>query len=307
MRIDVVIPVYNGAEVIADTLSALLTLEGMAAGLQKIVVVDDGSTDATVQAVQAFDPAVVQLVRLDRRGGRSRACNIGVEKSLADAVLLLDADCRPSSPDLLIRHSQTLSKGFDLSFGTITAMGSSFWSRYARQVATERTARVEEGDYTALTSCNLAMRREDFQRAGGFCESYTRYGFEDRDLIVRLLHSGLRPHFDPQAVVLHEAGATVQGLCEKMEEAGCHTAGIFQRRHPAAYRRMRFARIDLRTAPLSVRVVARPAILSLPAVRRTAAWLVGQEWLSLRWRIRLVRFAVALAYVRGTAEASRGS
>ncbi len=298
--LDVVIPVHNGADVIGKTMAALLTQRSTRAGRRHIIVVDDGSTDGTGNVVRAFGHPQVRLIRVPWRRGRANACNLGVASSRAVAVLLLDADCVPLADDLLCRHEQALVSGCDLSFGSITALGDDFWSHYARVVAQEREARVSLGDYLSMTSTNVAVRRTLFNCCGGFHEGYRHYGFEDRDLIASLFACEARPHYDAFATVLHDAQASVAGLCRKMEEAGRYTSGIFQRRQPDIYRAMKFSKVDVRTGPIPIRALPGFWAVFASPVEALAAELVCFRWLPAGWRLALVRFALALAFLRGT-------
>lgn len=302
--LDVVIPVHNGRAVVGQTLAGLLALDKMDEGDRQIIVVDDGSTDNTAQVVEGFADARIHLVRLQQRSGRATACNTGVAASAAEAVLLLDADCLPLQLDLLHRHEQALADGYDLSFGAITAVGDGFWSRYARVVAAERAGKAVLGDFSALTSCNMAIRRSLFEQCGGFHAGFRHYGFEDRDLIASLLALGARTHFDPETAVLHATETSVAVLCRKMEEAGRCTAAIFQGRHPEIYQEMRFSRVDVRTAGPAVRAMS--PVLSAAGV--PLRWLVDLltqvSWLPVPLRISLVRLATGLAFLRGTRAAA---
>jgi N-terminal domain of galactosyltransferase len=48
------------------------------------------------------------------------------------------------------------------------------------------------GQWRAARSCNLAVWRSDLERIDGFDASFSGWGREDSDLIVRLLHAGVR-------------------------------------------------------------------------------------------------------------------
>lgn len=87
MRAVVVIPAYDAAASIADTVRAATAIEDVAS----VIVVDDGSSDDT--ALRARE-AGATVVKLDRNRGKGAALNEGVRHlpAEADAVLLLDAD-----------------------------------------------------------------------------------------------------------------------------------------------------------------------------------------------------------------------
>lgn len=90
----ILIAAYNEEDSIADT---LLSIEKQAypAPLQ-VLVLDDGSTDATAQKVEEFlrarRPDWLRLVRMPRNGGKSKALNAGLELAQHELVVTLDAD-----------------------------------------------------------------------------------------------------------------------------------------------------------------------------------------------------------------------
>jgi dolichyl-phosphate beta-glucosyltransferase len=89
--LSVVIPAYNEAERLATTLRAL---QAATADLTtEIIVVDDGSGDATSEVATAtLDASVDRVVRLDANTGKGAAVRAGVLASQGDAVLYMDAD-----------------------------------------------------------------------------------------------------------------------------------------------------------------------------------------------------------------------
>ncbi len=90
-KIDVVIPVYNGANFIIDALNSVIsqTLKP-----QNIFVIDDGSTDNTEEVVKNYASSSTLPVTYIKKenGGPNSARNIGVQKSSADFLTFLDAD-----------------------------------------------------------------------------------------------------------------------------------------------------------------------------------------------------------------------
>ena len=92
-RVSVVMPAYNEAESIAGTLAGLVDFLAAQAGSCEILVVDDGSSDATAMAVVAV-PAdwPVALVQLSRNFGKEAAITAGLELADGDLVVCIDAD-----------------------------------------------------------------------------------------------------------------------------------------------------------------------------------------------------------------------
>ncbi|MEZ5787168.1 MAG: galactosyltransferase-related protein [Xanthobacteraceae bacterium] len=52
--------------------------------------------------------------------------------------------------------------------------------------------RLNDSDWEGARSCNLAVWRSDLDRVDGFDAAFSGWGLEDSDLIVRLIHSGIR-------------------------------------------------------------------------------------------------------------------
>ncbi|MBK6741672.1 MAG: glycosyltransferase family 2 protein [Hydrogenophilales bacterium] len=83
----VVVPAYNAAGTIAETLDSILRQSVPPA---EIIVVDDGSTDATAQVARARDPLVTLISQTNR--GCGAASNTGIARVTTDYIAFLDAD-----------------------------------------------------------------------------------------------------------------------------------------------------------------------------------------------------------------------
>jgi glycosyltransferase involved in cell wall biosynthesis len=103
VRVGIVVPAYNVAPFIATALGSVL---GQSHTDWRMVVVDDGSTDATASVVAGFNDPRLHVIRQPNRGV-SAARNRGIAEIEADAVLFLDADDW-LAPDALARLTETL-------------------------------------------------------------------------------------------------------------------------------------------------------------------------------------------------------
>jgi dolichol-phosphate mannosyltransferase len=119
MRISVVIPAHNEAEVIAPTVG------GVAAALQaagrdyEIIVVDDASTDGTAQVVGALaerDPRI-RVLRSHYANGFGFAVRAGLDVFEGDAVAIVMGD-GSDAPQDLVRYVELLEEGYDCAFGS---------------------------------------------------------------------------------------------------------------------------------------------------------------------------------------------
>ncbi len=87
--ISVVIPVFNRRR---EILRAIASVIGQTRQPDEILIVDDGSTDGTVDAVAALQEPRVRILRLARNQGAAAARNAGIEAAHGDWIALLDSD-----------------------------------------------------------------------------------------------------------------------------------------------------------------------------------------------------------------------
>ena len=93
VNISVVIPAFNEAKVLPATLARLDDfLEGSGTGPREVLIVDDGSTDGTAEAVKSLGRPEVTVLRHPRNSGKGAAVRTGVLESRGDVVIVTDAD-----------------------------------------------------------------------------------------------------------------------------------------------------------------------------------------------------------------------
>ena len=90
-EISVVIPAYNVAGYIEDSVRSALAQEGVRL---EVVIVDDSSTDGTWEAIGRISDPRVRALRLDRNGGPSLARNAGIAVATGNWIAVLDGDDR---------------------------------------------------------------------------------------------------------------------------------------------------------------------------------------------------------------------
>lgn len=90
IQISVVIPAYNEARVIASTLRDVKSYLKKKYESFEVIVVDDGSTDNTVEITHAFKDIKIKMFKKNR--GKGAAVREGIFASIGDVVLFMDAD-----------------------------------------------------------------------------------------------------------------------------------------------------------------------------------------------------------------------
>ncbi|MCI2429620.1 glycosyltransferase family 2 protein [Candidatus Acetothermia bacterium] len=96
VRVSVVIPAYNEAERIAAVLEPLTKVPA----IRQVIVVDDGSTDGTVQVARRHGAYVISL---PTNQGKAAALDAGVRHARYETLLFLDADLVGLHPDHILR------------------------------------------------------------------------------------------------------------------------------------------------------------------------------------------------------------
>jgi len=191
--VSVVIPARDAAATLPATLGALAAQE-LAAAFE-VLVVDDGSSDATA-ALAAAHP-VVTAVLPGAGAGPGAARNVGIAASRAPIVAFTDADCAPA-PGWLAAGLAALASGADVVQGRVEPAGPR--GPWDRSVAVGGPSPLYE-------TANLFVRTDRLRAVGGF-EPWLRprrskeLG-EDVWLGWRLRRAGARVAFDPAALVHH--------------------------------------------------------------------------------------------------------
>lgn len=88
MKVSVIIPCYNAEKYLAEAVRSCLTQTVLP---YEVIVINDDSTDSTLDVLKEFD-SLIDIVSLNERGGESRARNIGMDMATGDYVAFLDAD-----------------------------------------------------------------------------------------------------------------------------------------------------------------------------------------------------------------------
>lgn len=296
----IVMPTHQRREVVCDAVRALAKLTY--AGPLEVIVVIDGSTDGTAQALAKIDCPFPFHVIEQANSGAAHARNRGAERARGEILLFLDDDMI-AAPDLVEQHARTYADGADAVLGHIPLDKGSSPGFLAEDVAIYAESMLGEFAPGALDvfTGQLSVRRSVFEEVGGFDEGFTAgavLGNEDADFGVKLL---------PRYRLRHNAHAIsrqryVVSLRENMRRVVRHAAGDvrFAAKHPelarqlfeyrGAYRpRTRFLYAPLSRFPLLPRLLAELAT-------RLAERAAKSRFRSSRGLARLFRGARSILY-----------
>lgn len=209
--ISVIIPVWNGGRRIVNLLDAIAR-QTVPLDSVEVIVVDNGSTDDTVDAVRRFDFVTLLSEPIP---SSYRCRNRGLEAARSEYVLFTDGDCVPA-PDWLEQALAVLKRRPDagLYAGDVTL----FREEGAQPVAAcfeELTAfnqrlNVERG---ISVTANWLCRRDDLRAIGGFNSELLSGG--DAECARRMVAAGHKLIHVPEMVVGHPTRATLGELIRK--------------------------------------------------------------------------------------------
>ena len=181
--IAVIIPAYNAAAFLRDCLDSVLEQTLPA---REIVVIDDGSTDATVNVAATFGPAV--RVVSQPNAGAAAARNRGGRETTSAWLAFLDADDLWIGRKLELQSTAQLSSQAELVYSDRYNIGE-----HALPERQSRLKVLPEGeifsalllDGNMITTSSVLMSRRAFEELGGFCEDPALLPAEDYDLWLR--------------------------------------------------------------------------------------------------------------------------
>jgi glycosyltransferase involved in cell wall biosynthesis len=223
MELSIVIPTYNRCKLLSRTLQGLC--EQVAADrILEVIVVSDGSTDATSDVVDEFSGRLPVRCISQAKSGVSTARNRGLREARGRVVLLLDDDVIPSSK-LVLEHTDfhRQSLGFEsVLLGYVTWLPelriTPFMRWYGEYGALFGYALLEddsEVDRRYLYTCNISFKTDFLRANGGFNENLTVH--EDHELGFRLAKRGMRMFFRRNALGYHNQSFTFQQACDRVQ------------------------------------------------------------------------------------------
>jgi GT2 family glycosyltransferase len=200
LLLSVVVPVYNGGAQLGRCLDALLASDFPS---YEIVVVDDGSTDGSAEALRARG---VEVLRLERRRGPAAARNRGSARARGEIILFVDADVlvRRDTLARVAAHFRQ-SPGLAALFGSYddAPAARNFVSQFKNLLHHFVHQQSSAEAQTFWAGCG-AVRREALEAVGGFDERrYARPSVEDIELGHRLRRAGFRILLDRGLQVTH--------------------------------------------------------------------------------------------------------
>ncbi len=209
----VIIPTYNRRPILEKCLAALTHQQLGAYEGYEVIVVDDGSTDGTVEWLTTDPPAIANFQLLTQEHqGPAAARNLGIRQATGKIIIFIDSDLVVVD-SFLAAHAQVL-KAHNVS-GDPHRPGESKIFTYGRVINTcnfdyPQSEPFKPTDFSAafFATGNVAIARYWLDQAaesaeGPFDTRFSLYGWEDLELGVRLKKLGLKLVKCPAAAGYH--------------------------------------------------------------------------------------------------------
>lgn len=197
--VSVVIASWNRKDDVLETLPSIYEQDYKN---YEIIVVDNGSTDGTVEVLREQHPDVI-LVPLSENLGATGGRNAGIDVTKGDIVFFLDSDCSMQHDTLVntVRKFESDSKlgilGCKiLNYYTGKIDGTTGWA------FTSAVSPDSEFESFSFSETGSAIRRSALEEAGPFWD-FLFFGREGEDLSIRVWDAGYTVIFYPEAIVHH--------------------------------------------------------------------------------------------------------
>jgi GT2 family glycosyltransferase len=217
--ISVVIPNYNGKDLLQKNLPSVYNALRQTNSEFEVIVVDDASSDESVQLLKDSYKDVIVLVN-ERNQGFSPTINRGIFKAKNDLVLLLNSDV-----SLSIDYFKPYYKYFDREdtfgvSGRFTGFDDGIIQDAGRFPQLMSSKKIQPYNFFvenpkewvptfAISGGGSLVDRKKLVELNGFDEIYAPFYYEDTDLSIRAWRAGWRCYYEHDAICMHATTSTI--------------------------------------------------------------------------------------------------
>ncbi len=204
-KISIVIPNWNGSELLKKHLPKVID----SAQHAEIIVVDDASSDDSLELLRSQFPAVGVIVK-DHHEGFASTVNTGVASASGEIIILLNTDVEPEKNFLkpLISHFidpsvfavACMDKSFENGSIVLRGRGEAAWKK---GFFVHWRGEIDKKDTAWVSGGSGAFCKSIWEKLGGMDPLFNPFYWEDIDLSYRALKAGYRLVFEPHSIVRH--------------------------------------------------------------------------------------------------------
>ena len=198
MFVSIVVTVKNEAKSIAELLDSLVVQEKPF----EIIIVDANSNDGTQEIVKDYAKRYEQIKLFVHEGSRGEGRNFGVSKAEGNIIAFTDGGCK-ADKNWLKELKKKIAEGFDVVAGKTIDVGPF-------QNIIKRVEMRYKGYDITYPSCNLAYKKELFEKIGGFDTRFVTA--EDIDLNLRAVDAGAKIGYNENAIIYRRTAENIFSL-----------------------------------------------------------------------------------------------
>jgi len=233
MDVSIIIPNYNTKKLVIDCIESIKKSKPKSAF--EIVVVDNGSSDGSVEALRKTFAANLTLIENKENLGFSKACNLGIKKSKGTYKLLLNSDTlvtkgaidalvnfANTTPEAGVVGSRLLNKDGSIqpscfAFPTFFRSLRHYWLGQKKLLDKYAPAGENPQAVDAVVGASFLISPLALEKVGFLDERYFMF-FEDLDYCRRVWKSGLKVYYLPGSRVMHYHGESGRGLSDEANQ-----------------------------------------------------------------------------------------
>lgn len=241
--VSVLVPAYNEEENIASTLRSVLKSDHP---IREVIVIDDGSTDNTVQVVRRVQRKYEKKIRLIQipNGGKANALNIGLDLARSKVIIALDADTifTKNTVSHLVKHF--INKKVGAVAGKVCVVRPLSILGAFQGIEYTIGQNIEKKSFSNINAVGIipgpvgAWRKSEVRACGGYSNNTL---VEDQDLTLAILKRGKKVIYEPEAIVYTETPHTVKSFIKQrfrwifgtMQCFWKYKSELFRNKHPS--------------------------------------------------------------------------
>ena len=185
-KVSIITTTYNGEKYLEESIDSML---GQTFNNFEYIIVDDGSTDSTLEKLQLIDDSRVRIIK-QKNQGQTKALITGIEQAQGELIARIDQD------DYSLHTRLMCQVEFMDSHPEVVLCGSRFQELYDNKLAPQRVpfaqtnAEIKKiiSRFNPLAHSSIMFRRDAYFEVGGYDKQFT-IGM-DYDLFIRLMTIG---------------------------------------------------------------------------------------------------------------------
>ena len=239
-QISVVIPAYNAQNTIVQTIQAVL--EQDFSDELEVIVIDDGSIDATAEKIKSFsvERPYRQLKYIyQNNAGPAAARNRGAQEAKGSILFFTDSDCVPQAnwiKTMLPHLTQNTKEEIAAVSGSYgIANPENLLARCIHREILFRHHHLLPTFPKVLGSYNFCVKRKIFEEVKGFDVAYRNASGEDNHFSYKILQAGYKIYFEKESLVDHYHTVSLKKYLYEQYRHGYWRARMY-RQYPAMLR-----------------------------------------------------------------------